>query len=132
MVKPPKHTYTPKQYKELIDDFIAKCKDEGSDYIACPEQLYMHTGLSKSTISEYKTLESNEAYREDTERAYKFIGIEGWRDLKEGNGRMGQNIIGRVLKYSEKTITEHEGQQIKVVMPMVSVDNKTLEFNVGE
>ena len=122
MPKPPKHTYTPKQFTELIDEFIRKCKDENDDYVACPEQLYMHTGLSRSTISEYKSLESNKDYKDATLKAYNYIGIEGWKDLRDGNGRFGQNIVGRVLKYSE---TQEINTTNKTIVAEVDIDKMT-------
>ena len=136
---PSTYTYTVEEYKTLIDEWIENTKElvgeDGKAYrkvLPNPATLRIHLNLSKQTISGYKNEEEHEAYKADTLRAYNHMEAYGWTDLDSGNGKAGNFMLGRVMKYSEKSVVEHEGQQIKVVMPSVTVGDKPLSFNVGE
>ena len=119
---PPKHKHTPEAFAKLVDECIAKCKDPEDEYFACPEQLYSHVELGKSRISEYRNAEedSNDyPYRGPANKWYNFLGVEGWKDLKVGNGKYGQNVIGRILGYTEKSMLDignSEGAPFSIVV----------------
>lgn len=105
----PIYTYTPEEFSDLVDECIAKCKDDNDEYQPCPEQLYQHVKLSKQTISGYRNAKPSDTaypYKLAAERFYNFLGIFACKDNREGNGRQGAHINNRVLKYSEKV--EHE------------------------
>jgi hypothetical protein len=114
--EPPTHKYTPEAFFEAVQECIRKCKDKDDEYIACPEQLYRHVGLKASTISGYRNLEKYEGteYQRAADDWYNYMGIEGFKDLKDGRGTYGNTIIGKVLKYSEvqkiDAKTEHSGK----------------------
>ena len=127
MPKPPKHTYKPNEFEDLVNECINKCKNPKNKYIPCPEQLYLHTSLSKQTISAYRNStegDSNYPYKKAADKWYNYMGVEGWGDLRDGNGRFGQNIVSRVMGHSE---TQKIEQTTKTVDFTKKTEDMTLE-----
>ena len=120
---PSTYTYTVEEYKALIDEWIKDTTPsvsivDGKEVyshkkLPNPATLRLHTKLSKQTISGYKHAKEHEAYKADTERAYDHMESYGWEDLERGNGRAGNFMLGRVMKYSETQKVEQTNKTIE-------------------
>jgi len=124
---------TPKDLEDAITKYLDECianDGEGLD----PASLKIALKLKRTTLWEYRNLESHKEYHEIMQVAYDYIDKEAWKDIKYGKGNFGTFYHKCVNKMSEKTEVEHSGG-VKMTMPSVTITTgkkKTkLSFDVG-
>ena len=104
----PVHKYKPEEFVDKVNECISKCKEENDEYEPCPAQLYSHLRLTPARVSQYRnsTEEKEAEYTQAIHDWYNYLEIEGVKDYKCGNGKLGDFLTKRVLKYSETQVIE--------------------------